>query len=73
MYNANNNALSNPYYKNESSDILSVSELSDYLNIGKNRAYELLNNGTIKGFRIGSTWRVSMAAVNDYIKKASGL
>lgn len=70
MYNTIKN---NTTYNNENTDILSVSELSEYLNIGKNRTYELLNSGTIKGFRIGSTWRVSMAAVNEYIKTASGL
>ena len=55
------------------STILTVPELADYLNIGRNRAYELLRNGTIKGFRIGCTWKVSKEAVNAYIKEFSGL
>lgn len=55
------------------STILTVPELADYLNIGRNRAYDLLRNGTIKGFRIGCTWKVSKEAVNTYIKESSGL
>ena len=55
------------------STILTVPELADYLNIGRNRAYELLRNGTIKGFRIGCTWKVSKEAVNVYIREASNL
>lgn len=53
--------------------LMSVNELAEYLGIGKNRAYELLNTGTIKGFRIGSIWKVSRAAVDKFICEKSGL
>ena len=36
--------------------ILTVSEVAEYLGVGKNRIYELLNNQTLKGFRIGSDY-----------------
>ena len=42
-------------------------ELASYLGIGRNRAYELLRDGIIKGFRIGTTWKVSREAVERYI------
>ena len=52
--------------------LMTASELADYLGIGKNRAYELLNSGEIKGFRIGSVWKVTKAAVDQYIRQKSG-
>lgn len=58
---------------NENEPVLMTAlELADYLGIGKNRAYELLNSGEIKGFRIGSVWKVTKAAVDQYIFKKSG-
>lgn len=36
----------------ELKEILTVEELMEYLNIGKNSAYALLENGKIKAFRI---------------------
>lgn len=52
--------------------LMTVPELADYLYIGRNRAYNLLRDGTIKGFKIGCTWRVSRAVVNQYILEHSG-
>lgn len=73
MYNIDNDFSPKLNINCESGYILSASELADYLNIGKNRTYDLLNRGVIKGFRIDSSWRISIAAVNEYIKTASGL
>lgn len=72
MYNTN------PFYvaqnmNNEESALMTPPELAVYLGIGKNRAYDLLKQGTIKGFRIGSTWKVSREAVDQYIRKQSGM
>lgn len=36
----------------EYGDILSIEEVCTVLLIGRNRAYELLNSGVLKGFRI---------------------
>jgi excisionase family DNA binding protein len=51
----------------DATTLLTVPELAEYLGIGRNRAYDLLRNGIIKGFRIGCTWKVSKAAVIEYI------
>ena len=53
--------------------ILTVSEVADYLGVGKNRVYELLNTGSLKGFRMGSTWKVSRLALENYILNISQL
>ncbi|MGF7009839.1 excisionase family DNA binding protein [Lachnospiraceae bacterium PF1-22] len=57
----------------ENINLMNISELAEYLNIGRNTAYELLRKETIKGFRIGNTWKVSKAAVDCYVLKMSGL
>ena len=58
---------------NQYSDILSVPDVAEALSIGKNRVYELLENNTIKGFRIGRVWKIPKAAVQEYIIEQSNL
>ena len=72
MYNNYNPYITRPN-TDDISTLLTVQELADYLVIGRNRAYELLRSQEIKGFRIGSAWKVSKAAVDQYIMKNSGL
>lgn len=67
----------NPYILNnnleEDSNLMNPQQLSTYLGIGRNMAYQLLNNGIIKGFKIGKNWKVSKEAVDLYIAKKSGM
>lgn len=70
---SNINPYITPSSMNDVSTLFSVLELADYLGIGRNRAYSMLKNGIISGFRIGATWKVSKAAVDQYIIKNSGL
>ena len=51
----------------EFSDILSVGDVCEILFIGRNRAYELLNAGILKGFRVGRTWRIPKRNLEAYI------
>ena len=53
--------------------VLSVSEVAEYLGVGKNRVYELLNDGSLKGFRMGATWKICRMALENYILNASQL
>ena len=53
--------------------VLSVSEVAEYLGVGKNRVYELLNTGKLNGFHMGSTWKISRMALENYILNASKL
>lgn len=48
-------------------DMMTVADVCDALLIGRNRVYELLGTGAIKGFRIGKTWRIPRNAVEVYI------
>lgn len=42
----------------EYNDIMSVFDTAEALCIGRNRVYELLNAGELKGFGIGNTWKI---------------
>lgn len=48
-------------------DILTPEEAMDYLNIGKNAMYELLGSGEIKGFRIGTRWKIPKKSLDEYV------
>ena len=52
-------------------DILTVTELMDYLAIGKNTAYNLIREGKIKSFRIGKNYKIPKQYVIDYIHSSS--
>lgn len=47
--------------------VLTVSEVSKILGIGKNTAYDLIRCGAIKSFRAGRQIRVSKSAFLDYL------
>ena len=51
----------------EYSDILSVSDVCEILFIGRNRVYELLKSGVLKGFRVGRCWRIPKNSLQTYI------
>ena len=54
-------------------DIMSVFDVSDALFIGKNRTYELLETGVLKGFRIGHVWKIPRKSLEEYVLHQSKL
>ena len=62
-----------PEQENAILTVLNVTEVAEYLGVGKNRIYELLNAGTLKGFRMGSIWKISRMALEAYILDSSRL
>ena len=58
---------------NEYSEILTVEDVLEVLNIGKNAAYDLFRSGEIKCFRLKNRWKVPKQAVIDYINNQSKL
>lgn len=54
--------------------LLNVEETASLLMVGKNRIYELLNQGKLKGMRIGkSTWRIPKLSIYQFIREQSSL
>ena len=52
----------------EYNDILCVADVCEILMIGRNRVYELLHCGAIKGFRVGKcNWRIPKKSLETYI------
>jgi excisionase family DNA binding protein len=52
-------------------DIMSVYDVSEALYIGKNRVYKLLENGDLKGFRIGKVWKIPKRNLEEYVMDQS--
>ena len=48
-------------------DILTVDDLKEILKIGRNVAYALVNNGTIKSIRINRQFRIPKQFLMDYL------
>ena len=54
--------------------LLNVEEAASLLMVGKNRIYELLNQGKLKGMRIGkSPWRIPKLSIYQFIREQSSL
>ncbi|HYL59910.1 MAG TPA: helix-turn-helix domain-containing protein [Candidatus Acidoferrales bacterium] len=47
-------------------EILTISELSAHLRVHPTTIYRLLREGRIPGFRVGSAWRFSRAAIEKW-------
>ena len=56
----------------ENTEIITVEELMELLQIGKSTAYQLLDSGEIKAFRIGRKWKIPKNEVYEYIRLKSG-
>ena len=54
-------------------DLITIDDLCEALDIGRNAAYRLLNNGEIKGFRINRIWKIPKGALDDFIMEQSHL
>ena len=51
--------------------VLSVEDIADTLAIGRNKAYALVNKGTIKALKIGQHYRIPREEFIDFIKKGA--
>jgi excisionase family DNA binding protein len=49
--------------------LMEIDGLCAQLGIGKNTAYELLNNGEIDAFKIGTVWKIPVKGVEEYIER----
>ena len=51
----------------EYGDVLTIEDLQEILGIGRSTAHGLLRTQQIKGFRIGTRWRISRDALLNYL------
>ena len=55
------------YELNKYGDILSPKDVQDILGVGRNKAYKLLQSGTIKNFKIGRERKIPKRCLENYI------
>ena len=53
------------------SDILTITEVAEYLKVAERTLYRLAGAKKIPAFRVGGTWRFSRADIDSWIKKQS--
>jgi excisionase family DNA binding protein len=53
-------------------EILTITELSAHLRVHPTTIYRLLREGRIPGFRVGSAWRFSRAAIEVWEHEQGG-
>lgn len=51
----------------QSSEIFTLDEVSEYLKAGKRTIYRLAQNGTIPAFKLGGTWRFRRSELDRWI------
>ncbi|MFC7321558.1 helix-turn-helix domain-containing protein [Halobacillus campisalis] len=49
-------------------DIMTISQVADYLQLSEMTTYKLAQEGRIPAFKIGSHWRVKKTDLHDYIE-----
>lgn len=54
-------------------DVLSAEEAAEALRIRENAIYRLLNEGKLKAFKNGRTWKIPKEALRSYVLEAAKL
>ena len=49
--------------------VVGIDELCKLLLISKKSAYHLLSSGKLKGFKIGSKWKIPHESITEFIKQ----
>lgn len=50
-------------------DILTITQLCDYLQVSKATAYRLLQSRNIRGKLVGHSWRIPAIKIAEYLEK----
>lgn len=64
-------STSEPVFNESLPLVLSVMELAEVLQIGRNSAYQLVNSGRIRVIRIGKCIRIPQAALLEYLNSSN--
>ena len=54
-------------------DMVTIDELCEMLQIGRNAAYNLLRSKKIKSFKNGRDWKIPKFAVENYVYETMGI
>jgi excisionase family DNA binding protein len=50
-------------------EIMTITQVAEYLQISEMTTYKLVNEGKIEGFKIGRHWRVKKEDLTEFIEK----
>lgn len=50
-------------------EIMRFEEVMEFLNVGKNTLYTLLNNDELNAFKIGKVWKIPKKSVEEYVNR----
>ena len=53
-------------FKSDSSHVLTVKELSDYLKVHPSTIYRQLKRGRLPAFKVGSDWRFNIESIDRW-------
>ncbi len=56
----------------QSDQIFTIRELSEHLRVHPTTIYRLLRQGRLPGFRVGSNWRFSREAIEQWEREQAG-
>ena len=48
-------------------DVVTIPELAKMLRVGRNVAYDLVNNGQVKSVKVGSQIRIPKSSIIDFV------
>ncbi|PWE74346.1 DNA-binding protein [Bacillus cereus] len=48
-------------------DVVNVEDLMKILNIGRNKAYELLQSGKVRSVKVGKSYRIPKVCIQQYV------
>lgn len=49
--------------------VMEIDGLCEILGIGKNTAYQLLNDQEIDAFKVGTVWKIPKKSIEEYINR----
>jgi len=58
--------------KKQENDVLTISEVAEYLKVAERTIYRLAAAKKVPAFKVGGMWRFSRADIDAWIKQQSG-
>lgn len=56
------------YEKNKYGQVLTVKDVMNFLKMGKNSVYALLQSGELAHYKIGKVYRIPLSSVQQYLE-----
>ena len=54
---------------NDKSDLLTIKQVAEFLNLAEKTVYRMANDGEIPAFKIGGSWRFKRSEVEEWLEQ----